>query len=127
MSKMIADAFFVVVVTCSLAARDVPTRVINWPQTRSPVIRITLGKVKKISSVGGQHPSLIDTTAASLWNKKISHLSFNFYLFDKNKVRIGDGWITLDNPHPLSSRQVPDHCPCEVSFISGAGSDVSRI
>ena len=109
MSKMIADAFFVVVVTCSLAARDVPTRVINWPQTGSPVIRITLGKFKEISSVGGQHTSLIDTTAASLWNKKISHLSFNFYLFDKNKVRIGDGWITLD---PLSSRQVPDHCPC---------------
>jgi len=113
MSKMIADAFFVVVVTCSLAARDVPTRVINWPQTRSPVIRITLGKFKKISSVGGQHTSLIDTTAASLWNKKISHLSFNFYLFDKNKVRIGDGWITLDNliPGQAVKFQTTAHVP----------------
>jgi hypothetical protein len=82
------------------AAKDVPTQVINWPQTGSPVIRITLGKFKEISSVAGQHTYLIDTTAASLWNKKIAHLGFNLYLFDKNKVRIGDGWITLDNLTP---------------------------
>jgi hypothetical protein len=100
MSKIVADAFFVVVVTCSLAAREVPTQVISWPQTGSPVIRITLEKFKEISSVSGQHTYLIDTTAASLWNKKISHLGFNLYLFDKNKVRIGDGWITLDNLAP---------------------------
>jgi len=97
---VIAATFFVLVVTCSLAAKDVPTEVINWPQNGSPVIRITLGKLKEISSVAGQHTYVIDTTAASLWDKKISHLGFNLYLFDRNKVRIGDGWITLDNLTP---------------------------
>jgi hypothetical protein len=97
---VIGVSFFVLVVTCSLAAKDVPTEVINWPQKGAPVIRITLGKLKEISSVAGQHTYLIDTTATSLWDKKISHLGFNLYLFDKNKVRIGDGWITLDNLTP---------------------------
>jgi PEGA domain-containing protein len=41
-----------------------------------------------------------EASAESLWNKKISHLGFNLYLFDKNKVRIGDGWIMLDNLTP---------------------------
>jgi hypothetical protein len=97
---VVAATFFVVVVICSLAAKDVPTEVINWPQNGPPVIRVTLGKFKEISSVAGQHTYVIDTTAASLWDKKISHLGFNLYLFDKNKVRIGDGWITLDNLAP---------------------------
>jgi hypothetical protein len=60
----------------------------------------SLGKFKEISSVAGQHNYVIDTTAENLWNKKISHLGFNLYLFDKNKVRIGDGWITLDSVAP---------------------------
>jgi PEGA domain len=98
MSKVIAAALFVVVATCSLAAKDVPAQVITWPQTGSPVIRITLGKFREISSVAGQHTYLIDTTAESLWTKQISHLGFDLYLFDKNKVRIG--WITLDNLTP---------------------------
>jgi len=42
-------------------------------------------------------------TAENLWNKKISHLGFNLYLYDKNKIRIGDGWITLDNVTPGQS------------------------
>jgi len=38
-----------------------------------------------------------------LLNKKISHLGFNLYLYDKNKIRIVDGWITLDNVTPGQS------------------------
>jgi len=103
MSKIIAAAFFVAFVTCSLVAKDTPTQVINWPQTGSPVVRITLGKFNQISSVAGQHNYVIDTTAENLWSKKISHLGFNLYLYDKNKVRIGDGWITLENIPPGQS------------------------
>jgi hypothetical protein len=32
-----------------------------------------------------------------LWNKRISHLGFNLYIYDKNKIRIADGWITIEN------------------------------
>ena len=103
MSKISAAVLFTIWVTASLVAKDAPTQVINWPQTGSVVVRITLGKFKEISSVAGQHNYLIDTTAENLWSKKISHLGFNLYLYDKNKVRIGDGWITIENVPPGQS------------------------
>src|SRR5258707_1270358 len=102
MSK-IAAVLFIIWVTSSLAAKDTPTQVINWPQTGSVVVRVTLGKFKEISSVVGQHNYVIETTAENLWNKKISRLGFNLYLYDKNKVRIGDGWITIENVPPGQS------------------------
>jgi hypothetical protein len=100
MFKTIAIVVFTVVVSCSLAGKDAPSQVINWPQTGSTVVRITLGKFKEIGSLAGQHTYVIDTIAENLWNKKISHIGFNLYLYDKNKTRIGDGWVTIDNITP---------------------------
>jgi hypothetical protein len=103
MSKRLAPFLFTILVICSAAGKDAPTQVINWPSTGTTVVRVTLGKFKEISAIGGQHNYLIETTADNLWTKKISHLGFNLYLFDKNKVRIGDGWITLENVPPGQS------------------------
>jgi hypothetical protein len=103
MSKRLAPFLFTILVICSAAGKDAPTQVINWPSTGTTVVRVTLGKFKEISALGGQHNYLIETTADNLWTKKISHLGFNLYLFDKNKVRIGDGWITLENVPPGQS------------------------
>jgi PEGA domain len=103
MSKIIAPVLLVVLATSALVGKDTPSQVLNWPQTGSPVVRITLGKFNQISSLAGQRNYLIDTTAENLWNKKISHLGFNLYLYDKNKIRIGDGWIALDNVLPGQS------------------------
>ncbi len=84
----------------SAAAKDVPGQVINWPPSGSPIVRVTLGKFKEVSSIASQRNYVIETSAENLWTKKISHLGFNLYIFDKNKVRIGDGWITLENVGP---------------------------
>jgi hypothetical protein len=83
-----------------LVAKDAPSQIINWPPSGNTIVRISLGKFNKISAMAGQQNFLIDTTAENLWNKKIVHMGFNLYLYDKNKVRIGDGWITLDNLMP---------------------------
>jgi hypothetical protein len=100
MSRILAAALFVMLATSSLVGKDAPTQVINWPQTGSTIVRVTLGKFKEISSIVGQHNYVIDTAAENLWNKKITHIGFNLYLYDKNKARIGDGWIALDNVSP---------------------------
>ncbi len=88
------------VLSSFLSAKDAPTQVINWPQTGSPVVRVTLGKFKELGAVAGQHSYVVDTTVENMWSKKITHLGFSLYLYDKNKVRIGDGWIALDNVNP---------------------------
>jgi hypothetical protein len=103
MSKSVFATLFAIVATVSISAKDTPSQVINWPATGPTIVRISLGKFNQISSVAGGHNYMIDTTAENLWTKKISHMGFNLYLFDKNKVRIGDGWITLENVPPGQS------------------------
>jgi PEGA domain len=100
MTKLIAAVLFLACVAGSLMAKDTPAQIINWPTTGPTIVRITVGKFNQISSVAGQHNYLIDTTAENLWSKTISHMGFNLYLYDKNRVRIGDGWITLENITP---------------------------
>jgi hypothetical protein len=122
---MTADAFFVVVVTCSLAARDVPSQVINWPQTGSPVICITLGKFKEFCRWAAHLPDRHNRR--ELVEQKDLTPGFNLYLFDNHKVRSGDGWITLDNLPPGRPVKFLTTAHVKQSFISGAGSGVSRI
>jgi hypothetical protein len=86
--------------SASLSAKDTPGQVINWPQTGTTVVRVTLGKFKELSTISSQRNYVIETTAENLWSKKIPHIGFNLYVYDKNKVRIGDGWIVLDNVSP---------------------------
>jgi hypothetical protein len=80
----------------SAMAKDQPAQVIVWPENAAPVVRISLGKLKEVSKVGNQHNYVIETTAENLWSKTLS-ASFNLYLFDKSKARIGEGWITLNS------------------------------
>lgn len=98
--SLITIAAIIVFGFAPLAAKDVPPQVINWPPTGSTIIRISLGKSKEISSISSQRNYIIETTAENLWSKKISRIGFNLYIYDKNKVRIGDGWITVENIAP---------------------------
>ena len=78
-------------------AKDPPVQVFVWPESGRPVVRFTFGKFKEVGSLGNQRTFMTDTTAENLWGKAISNASFSLYLFDKNKVRIGEGMINLSN------------------------------
>jgi len=81
-------------------AKDAPSQVLVWPPSGDPVVRISLGKFKEVGSSGGRHNYTTETTAENLWGKPIPRADFFLYLFDKNKVRIGEGWISLSNVGP---------------------------
>jgi hypothetical protein len=49
------------------------------------------------------HSYQCDTTADNLGAKTISSATFSIYLFDKNKVRIGDAFVHLSNVAPKQS------------------------
>jgi hypothetical protein len=76
-------------------AKDAPVQVIVWPESGAPLLRFSFKKFKEIGSVGNERTFMIDTTVENLWGKKISNANFALYLFDKNKVRIGQGVIAL--------------------------------
>jgi hypothetical protein len=87
--------------TAGLAlAKEQPAQVITWPESGTPVLRFTFGKFKEVGSLGTQHSYMVETTAENLWAKRISHAGFSLYLFDKNKVRIAEAWITVRDVGP---------------------------
>lgn len=93
-------AVFVVLFTLqAFAAKDAP-QVIVWPATGTPVVRFTFGKLKLLGGGHNEHAYTVDTQVENLWTKRISDASFDLYLFDKNNVRIGEGWISVSNAAP---------------------------
>jgi hypothetical protein len=91
----------VLLVTSLLAsavyAKDPPVQVIVWPESGAQVLRFSFGKFKEVGSVGSERTYMIDTTVENLWQRAISNANFSLYLFDKNKIRIGEGTIALSS------------------------------
>ncbi len=93
--------FVLIVLSASLAlGKDQPVQTLTWPDTGNPVLRFTFGKFKEVGSLASQRSYVIDTTAQNLWTKPITDATFLVYLYDKNKTRIGEGWIAVNNVGP---------------------------
>jgi len=84
----------------SAFAKDTPLQEINWPETGTPVVHFTFGKFKSLPEMGNLHAYVMDTTAVNLSQRRIPAARFKVYLFDKNKVRIGEDTIALSNVGP---------------------------
>ena len=81
-------------------AKDTPLQVIDLPATGAPVVRFTFGKFKALPGMGSIHGYVMDTTAENLSPRLIPSARFSVYLFDKNKVRVGEDVIALTNVGP---------------------------
>lgn len=95
--RTIVSIATVVVLLTAASAKDQPGEVITWPDSGSSIVRFTFGKFKEVGQLGSQRTYVTDTTAQNLWSKPIPDASFLLYLYDKNKTRIGEGFITLSN------------------------------
>ncbi|MBZ5703885.1 MAG: PEGA domain-containing protein [Acidobacteriia bacterium] len=98
---------WLILITGMAYAKDQPQQVIMWPESGTPVVRFTLGKLKDVASFGNRRTYLVDVTAENLSQKVIPSGAFSIYLFDKNKVRIGEGWLTLNNVGPGQAVKIP--------------------
>ena len=81
-------------------AKETPLQVIDWPDTGTPVLRFTFSKFKQLPSMGNLHGYVMDTTAENLSKRVIPSARFSIYLFDKNKVRVGEDVISVSNVGP---------------------------
>jgi hypothetical protein len=86
-----------VMIAAAAFAKDPPAQVIVWPEQGSPVIRFTFAKFKEVGSLGSERTYMTETTAENLWTKPIPSATFALYLFDKNKVRIGEATLMVSN------------------------------
>ena len=88
------------VVTLTVFAKDAPPQVVVWPESGTPILRFSFGKFKEIGSLAKDRVYVTDTTIQNNWDKKISQATFALYLFDKDKVRIGGGFVDISNAGP---------------------------
>jgi hypothetical protein len=105
-------------IAAALAKDQPPMQVISWPATGTPVLRFSFAKFKEVSSMGNQKSYMIDTAAENLGSKRISQIVFAVYLYDKSKVRVADGAITLRDLGPGQSTKFQ-------TMVSASGNPVS--
>jgi hypothetical protein len=96
-SRILRPAIVLLLLTIPALAKDAPLQVIDWPATGTPAVRFTFDKFKQLQGMGNMHAYVMDTTAQNLSPKLIPNARFSVYLFDKNKVRIGEDVIALKN------------------------------
>ena len=117
----------------SCLAKDAPFLPVDWP-VENPVLHCEIGKFVKTSGYQNQNIYNIDVVVKNVSTKKISSGSFRIYLEDKQKIRIGDGWISLTNVRPGETLKMvvtaqtlgtpaafsiaPDHLPEELAYLA---------
>ena len=78
----------------SFAKDSLPT--VNWPADK-PLFQFTISKISRVGTYQGQQTYILDLAVVNLSGKHVSQASFTFYLFDKQQVRIGQGYIDVTN------------------------------
>lgn len=99
-SRCLRPLLVCLLLTVPALAKDVPLQTIDWPSTVTPVIRFTFGKFKSLPGMGSLHGYVMDTTAENLTAKVIPSARFSVFLYDRNKVRVGEDTIGLTNVGP---------------------------
>lgn len=93
-------AFLLGMSVASGVAKGPADQTVVWPETGTPVLRFTFGKLKEVGTYGRDRGYTCETTAQNLWDKKISTAVFTLYVFDKTNVRIGEGFVQVNNVGP---------------------------
>ena len=99
-ARRVAIWSIALILIAAASAKEPPAQVIVWPASGPPVLRFSFAKFKETSASGKQHNYTSDVTAENLWSKTISEAQFTFYVYDKSKVRIGDGYISISDVSP---------------------------
>jgi hypothetical protein len=97
MTRISASALLIIIAVSSLVAKDVPFQIVTWPDSGQPVLRFTFSKFKDMGGMGKEHAYITDTIAENVSDKTIAGANFSLYVFDRNKARIGEGYINLTN------------------------------
>jgi PEGA domain len=97
MLKRTALIVLLLLTTAFMSAKDVPGQVLTWPEHGQQLVRFTIGKFKEISSHNGERNFSAEVLAENLWNKPIHLAAFHAYFYDKQKVRNGEGYLSVND------------------------------
>lgn len=70
-----------------------------WPTT-NPVFQFSIGKLQHEGNYGSQQAWNVEVSVTNVSAKKIGQAGFHLYLFDKKQIRVGEGYIDINNIAP---------------------------
>jgi len=100
-TKRIFACLYFLLGAVALFAAGKPEVVVSWPDV-NPTIRLAFGTFREVGNYAGQTSFVSDVVVENLSSRAIPQASFTVYLFDKSRVRIGEGIIRINN---LRSRE----------------------
>lgn len=107
--KLLPGFLFWILLATAASAKESSQQEIVWPASGASVVRFAFGKFKESPFAGKQRLFNVDATVTNVWNKSISKADFLLYAFDKDKIRVGEGAISVSNlaPGEVSKFQIP--------------------
>jgi hypothetical protein len=100
LSRCFRLSLALLLLTVPALAKDTPFQVIEWPATGTPALRFTFDKFKQLEGSSRMRGYLLNVAVENLSPRLIPAARFSLYLFDKNKVRVGEDFIAVNNLGP---------------------------
>jgi len=105
MKRLAIVALPVFLFVLSASAKTDPPIIMLWPPEQ-PTLKLTFDKFRQQGSYAGQSTYVSDVTVENLTEKQIPRAAFLIYFLDRNKVRIGQGTLTVVDLEPRQSAKI---------------------
>ena len=84
-----------------------PAITMMWPDANNPTLKLVFGKfVEQGPGYGGQRMFVSDVIVQNVSSKRIPRASLTVRLFDKDRVRIGDSVLNVNDLGPSESTKI---------------------
>jgi hypothetical protein len=103
-------SLFVIVLSAHLLAKDEPAMVLLWPSQDNPTFKLTFGRFRNLGGFEGKMSLITDVIVENLSSKVIPQASFSVSLLDKDRIRIGNGLLVVNDLNPGESAKVQFQC-----------------
>jgi len=87
-----------------------PGIVMFWPSQDNAALKLTFARFQNMGSYAGQMSLVSNVTVQNLSSKLIPKASFSVSLLDKDKIRVGNGILVIDDLNPGESAKVLFQC-----------------
>lgn len=103
-------SLFVILLSAHLLAKDEPAMVLLWPSQDNPTLKLTFGRFRNLGGFEGKMSLITDVIVENLSSKVIPQASFSVSLLDKDRIRIGNGLLVVNDLNPGESAKVQFQC-----------------
>jgi hypothetical protein len=78
-----------------------------WPDSGNPTLKLVFGRFMQTAEYAGQKTLICDVVVQNVSQKRIPHASLTVRMLDKNKVRIADSMLNINDLAPGESSKIP--------------------